>query len=246
MAALGPKDLERILIEKLSQRYQITKSDMKRVFSQADSDKSGFLNLHELTEIFERFLVGVNRTQVQELIACYDINGDGYLSFDEFFHFLKNRNVTSTHSTRDSSMNLEPPTTIKEDPDDFSSEFNPDCSPELSSGVATFLQSLRSYFLHKAQKVRKKAAIENRLLTVNLGQEDLLQCFSHSTRALSVSVEDFCRFPLSDILVNIFRTLRSLDLPGIRNDQFDVYQSLVNLCADRAVSWPSDSLINLI
>jgi hypothetical protein len=196
MAELSLKDLEGILIEKLSQRYKITKSDMKRVFSQADSDKSGFLNLEELLNIFERFLVGVNRSKIEELISCYDINGDGFLSFDDFFDFLKNRNATrSPHGRNHSYL-----TTVKENPDNVSSEFDPSCARELHCRVTMFLQNLRSYLLQKGQKIRKKEVIENRLmvhshqLAVHVGQEALLRIFSQATGSFRVPVEEFFRF----------------------------------------------------
>lgn len=167
---LTVRELENILIEKLSQRYKITKSDMKRVFSEADLDKDGFLSLLDLASIFERLLIGVNSTKIQELISCYDINRDGKLSFDEFFDFLKLRNAT-----------------IRTDPDITSSEIDTDDAYQLRCKVETFIQNLRTSLLRKVQKNRSKGS-EDQLAT-EVAKQLLLRSFEASR---FVSFESFC------------------------------------------------------
>jgi hypothetical protein len=195
-ANLTPRELENILIEKLSQRYKITKSDMKRVFSEADTDKDGFLSLVELTSIFERLLIGVNRAKIQELISCYDINGDGQLSFDEFFNFLKERNATSrTDGVKDCSE-------FVEEPDKLSSEIDTDSAYQLKCKVKTFVQNLRAFFIHKAQHKRRNNKIEDHLLVhshqlaTEVGKQLLLRSFESPG---CVPFESFCRWAMSSL-----------------------------------------------
>jgi hypothetical protein len=191
MDQLTNRELENILIEKLSQRYKITKSDMKRVFSEADLNKDGFLSLRELSFVFERLLIGVSRTKIQELISCYDINRDGQLSFDEFFKFLKERNATTrTESVKDCSGFIE-------DPDKFSSDIDTNDAYQFQCKVETFINHLRTFFFHESQTKRRSKKIEDHLLvhfhqlSTEVGKQLLLQMFSESSRC--VPFETFCR-----------------------------------------------------
>jgi len=92
-ASLSSYELESLFIEKLTQKFQLTERDMKRAFSLYDTDGNGLLSLNELIHAFEKHLVGVKRQQIEELIRNYDINGDGFISFEEFYGFLINRNA---------------------------------------------------------------------------------------------------------------------------------------------------------
>jgi hypothetical protein len=84
-------ELETLFIEKLTEKYNLTERSIKKAFSRFDSDGNGLLNLAELVTGFEAFLNGVSHKQVQALVFSYDVNGDGVISFEEFFQFLTNR-----------------------------------------------------------------------------------------------------------------------------------------------------------
>ena len=84
-------ELETLFIEKLTEKYDLTERSIKKAFSRFDADGNGLLNLNELVAGFEAFLNGVDHKQVQALVFSYDVNGDGVISFEEFFQFLTNR-----------------------------------------------------------------------------------------------------------------------------------------------------------
>lgn len=84
-------DLETLFIEKLQEKYKLNKKDLKRAFSKFDKDSNGLLDLQELTKGIQLFLNGVKESQVEKLVARYDRNGDGKISYDEFLDILTNR-----------------------------------------------------------------------------------------------------------------------------------------------------------
>lgn len=90
-ASMTTDELETLFIEKLTEKFDLTERSIKKAFSRFDSDGNGLLNLNELVAGFEAFLNGVSRKQVQDLVFSYDVNGDGVISFEEFFQFLTNR-----------------------------------------------------------------------------------------------------------------------------------------------------------
>jgi hypothetical protein len=94
-------ELETLFIEKLTEKYRLNKVDLKKAFSLFDLDQSGVLNLTELASGIKLYLNGIEENKVQELIECYDINGDGSISFEEFLAMLLNRNATK--NTRNSN-----------------------------------------------------------------------------------------------------------------------------------------------
>jgi Ca2+-binding EF-hand superfamily protein len=90
-AGMSTAELETLFLQKLTEKYELTERSIKKAFSRFDADGNGLLNLNELVSGFESFLNGVSRKQVQELVFSYDVNGDGVISFEEFFRFLTNR-----------------------------------------------------------------------------------------------------------------------------------------------------------
>lgn len=159
------------MVDKLSQRYNLTKSDMKRVFSSADIDRNGQLDLDEVILIFERILVGVPSSKIKELASLYDLDSDGYLNFDEFFDCLLNRRVPDIRPSI---------STVAKD--------------ELLCQVHSFLKSLRIHLLQlvknqikseKFNRTKKPQDINTR------GQELLLRHFPKGVNTLPVDI--FCR-----------------------------------------------------
>ena len=66
--------LENLFIEKLTEKYKLTKRDIKRAFAKFDTDGSGYLSVSELTEAIHLFLNGVSRELVAELVRRYDVD----------------------------------------------------------------------------------------------------------------------------------------------------------------------------
>ena len=87
-SGMSTYQLECLFIEKLSEKYDMTERSIKKAFSRFDSDGNGLLNLNELVSGFEIFLNGVSRKEVEALVKTYDVNGDGMISFEEFYEFL--------------------------------------------------------------------------------------------------------------------------------------------------------------
>lgn len=97
-------ELESLFIEKLTEKYKLNKVDLKRAFILFDKDKSGKLNLSELSSGFKLYLNGIEDAQIQALINCYDVNGDGNISFDEFLGMLLRRDATMQRPSENSSV----------------------------------------------------------------------------------------------------------------------------------------------
>ena len=87
-------DLESLFIEKLSEKYTLNKKDLKKAFMRFDHDGNGLLDLTELGEAVRVFISGVTEQQVENLMAAYDTNGDGKISYEELLHNLTSRDAT--------------------------------------------------------------------------------------------------------------------------------------------------------
>ena len=98
MGRLDVKTLESLFIEKFLEKYKLTDRDMRRAFGKFDNNKNGLLDLDELTKAIQSFLNGVDKRDVAKLVDCYDVNGDGQISVEEFQEFLVNRNATQGES----------------------------------------------------------------------------------------------------------------------------------------------------
>lgn len=86
-------DLETLFLEKLQEKYKLNIRDVKRAFARFDLDQNGLLDLSEMVKGVQTFLNGVKETQVKALVDCYDVNGDGKISYEEFLHFLTTRSA---------------------------------------------------------------------------------------------------------------------------------------------------------
>ena len=114
---MTPYEVEGLFIEKLTQKYKLNERDIKRAFSQYDKDGmslycplmhysnslcsgNGLLNLDELVGAFEKYLNGIDRRSIQDLISRYDVNGDGQISFEEFYELLVRRDASKAPHPR--------------------------------------------------------------------------------------------------------------------------------------------------
>lgn len=102
MSGRTPYELETLFLEKLTEKYKLTERDIKRAFAQYDKDGNGMLDLAEITGAIQMHLNGVSRPEIQQFVKHYDLNGDGCISFEEFFAFLTKRNAVPKTVTRPS------------------------------------------------------------------------------------------------------------------------------------------------
>ena len=87
--------LESLFLEKFQEKYKLSERDIKRAFSHFDVDKNGLLSIEEIGKLFAHFLNGVRDSDIQALVQCYDVNGDGSIALEEFFAFLTSRSATA-------------------------------------------------------------------------------------------------------------------------------------------------------
>lgn len=97
------QQLDDMLLEKFLEKYKMNERDIKRAFSRFDKDNNGLLDMTELFEGISIMLNGVTESEIQDLVTCYDANGDGKLSFEEFMHMLVSRNATKNLKSNSSS-----------------------------------------------------------------------------------------------------------------------------------------------
>lgn len=103
-------ELENLFITKLSEKHQLTRRELKKVFHKYDIDGSGYLTTAELCLAIGSFLNGVEAQLIQELVRQYDVDQDGVISLDEFCNFILSRNhlnpaewITVNHLTNPTS-----------------------------------------------------------------------------------------------------------------------------------------------
>lgn len=64
-----------------------SQKELKETFKQIDKDGSGSVSFDELKEALVGF--GFADQDIRDMIALYDTNKDGVLSYDEFIRFWK-------------------------------------------------------------------------------------------------------------------------------------------------------------
>lgn len=96
----NPFELETLLLNKMSLKFDLTERGIKRAFASYDKDGNGLLNLREMTSAVQLYLNGIPRNDIKRLMKCYDVNGDGYISFEEFYAMLSSRNATRPQTER--------------------------------------------------------------------------------------------------------------------------------------------------
>lgn len=75
-------------MQKMSLKFDISERGIKKAFSSCDKDGNGLLGLHEMVDAVQIYLNGIPRKDVKCLIKCYDVNKDGYISFEEFYQMI--------------------------------------------------------------------------------------------------------------------------------------------------------------
>jgi hypothetical protein len=90
----NPSELETLLLNKMSLKFDLTERGIKRAFASYDKDGNGLLSLREMVDAVQIYLNGIPRRDVKRLMKCYDVNGDGYISFEEFYAMLSSRSAT--------------------------------------------------------------------------------------------------------------------------------------------------------
>ena len=95
----------------MSLKFDLTERGIKKAFSSYDRDRNGLLSLQEMINAVQVYLNGIPRKDIKILMKCYDINGDGYISFEEFHSMLSSRSATrpqTEYRNRRINNNTEP------------------------------------------------------------------------------------------------------------------------------------------
>jgi hypothetical protein len=77
-------ELERLFVQKLDEKYQLSERGIKKAFSKFDKDNNGLLSIEELGDVMRLMLNGISEPQIRQLITRYDVDGDGKISYEEF------------------------------------------------------------------------------------------------------------------------------------------------------------------
>ena len=117
----------RAMLHKLADRF----SSVRRAFRTMDKDKSGSLTRLELKNILDTFCMVVDGKDFDELMAHFDADGDGLISYEEFLHCVKNeispqlQNALSVDPNNKPSDSNDPTTPTKPPSHDFNSNRRP-------------------------------------------------------------------------------------------------------------------------
>ena len=90
-AELSLGELENLFITKFQEKYQLIPRDIQRAFKAFDKDCNNAIDLSEFAQGISLYLNGVDIRLVEELVKCYDVDGDGTINLDEFTKFLISR-----------------------------------------------------------------------------------------------------------------------------------------------------------
>ena len=80
--------IEKLFLQKLTEKYRLTDRDMKKAFGQFDSDGSGLLETPEIVAAVKGYLNGVADDKVRALCARFDPTGRGKVAYHEFVKYL--------------------------------------------------------------------------------------------------------------------------------------------------------------
>lgn len=89
-ASMDPIRLQKLFVQKLSEKFSLNLKDIKKAFGSIDNDGNGLLNLDELSKALTLYLNGVPQDNIEQLVELYDANGDGMISYEEFLYIMRN------------------------------------------------------------------------------------------------------------------------------------------------------------
>jgi len=70
-------EIEKLFISKLSEKYSLTLTDMKKAFGRFDRDGSGELDIGEMKDAIKLFLNGIDDKDITSLVRKYDTRNIG-------------------------------------------------------------------------------------------------------------------------------------------------------------------------
>lgn len=181
-------ELETLFIEKLHAKYEFNQRGLKKAFARFDLDGDGLVDISELEAAIHEFVMGVKEEQVKSLVECYDINGDGKLSYEDFLGFMLHRGAVKKEVVRkktvhtDSEKALEAERREKESrkerlasrvideeqdqelvASDIQSTIDDSNPRELGNRTKHFLLSLKALLIKKATDLRAQRKVKDGL-----------------------------------------------------------------------------------
>lgn len=85
-------------------RNTLSDSDLKHLFDEFDANKSGYLEILELKNLFIQSGENPSNDRLNKLIKTYDSNGNGKIEFKEFLkmynHYRTNPDIENTSSIK--------------------------------------------------------------------------------------------------------------------------------------------------
>lgn len=235
-------EIEQKFVDKFTEKYHLSERDIARAFKRFDRDGSGFLDANELTTAISMFLNGVDRSRVASLVQCYDVDGDGSISIEEFTTFLLTRNNLNrdewmtvdklAHSNNLKSVDAQN-TSLDESIDEIRA-YNLDSSREegsapqsASARAKVFLQSMKSVLLRQAVDMRNngKIATYDRL---SMHANPLAEATARTI--LAKTILPLLKGQLTLDLSSFTRALLKFVHPGTLSPRSDVAEWLFTSC----------------
>jgi len=62
--------------------------EVRRAFNSFDTDKNGYISAHELQSVLANLGDIITEQQAIQLIHKVDLDGDGFIDFDEFYQLI--------------------------------------------------------------------------------------------------------------------------------------------------------------
>eukprot|EP00602_Paraphysomonas_sp_CaronLab_P004794 CAMPEP_0185021358 /NCGR_PEP_ID=MMETSP1103-20130426/4051_1 /TAXON_ID=36769 /ORGANISM="Paraphysomonas bandaiensis, Strain Caron Lab Isolate" /LENGTH=1351 /DNA_ID=CAMNT_0027552843 /DNA_START=296 /DNA_END=4348 /DNA_ORIENTATION=+ len=96
-------DDEREILENLEKLRESARSSerAKLLFNQFDIDNSGEIDKDELFQLMKSIGLDIDETEIEDMMAMFDINGDGTIELPEFINFIKYQYKSAIARIRD-------------------------------------------------------------------------------------------------------------------------------------------------